>query len=496
MDDDSGARLNEELRATLAELRQIISQLREDLAKRDAENAELKRMLFGKRSERVVPIEREIKKATPETAPARQAATKERRTARARQKRELPEVEIVHPVSPAAEHCSRCGGNFRDLGDGDVSSEYEFVPGRFIRRKHIRKKRVCQCGCTIISADPPDRVADGVQYGAGLHAHVVVSKCCDSIPLYRQAKSLQRQGVPISDSSLGDMFHRAAEICRPLYDILLREIAASGYVNADETPLPVQSTGKTRRAFIWTFIGAGHVAFSFSPSRSGSTPASILAGNTGFLQVDAYGGYNGVCTPERWVRVGCLAHVRRYFFKAKETAPEAAQDALSRILSIYRVEYEAETLGIVGTDAHLELRQRKAKPILEAFQTWILQQQTAHTPKSPMGKAITYALNAWPTLLVYLSDAKLRPDNNAAERQLRAIALGRKNFLFVGSDVAGENLAVLQSLVATCCAHDVNPHSYLTDVLVRSRSHPASRARELLPDQWKRLFGGDAPSTT
>ncbi len=477
------AELVKSLQKTMEGLQQSLESLR-------AENAQLRGMLFGRRGEKIPPTEREVAKRQGDTQ-ARRDRTKAKRANAAQRRRELPEVEVVHPVAPEQENCPECHGAFRDLGEGEASSEIEYVPGRFVRRRHLRKKRVCRCGDTIVVAEAPARVADGVQYGPGLHAHVAVSKCADSLPLYRQSKRLKREGIDIGDSTLGDIFHRTAQCCEPLYDLVLEEVARSGHVNADETPIRVLaggSAGKTRRAYVWTFIGAGHVAFVYSPSRSGETPTTVLGAHRGFLQVDAYSGYNKVCTPAGWTRVGCLAHVRRYFFNALDTAPEAAKEAMERILAIYEVEYEAQLAGTVGTDAHRQLRQSKARPLFDALYAWLLEQKDHHPPKSPIAKAISYALSAWETLLVYLDHPDVRPDNNYAESALRAVALGRKNFLFVGNDDAGKSLAVLQTIVATCQAHDVNPQAYLADILIRSQTHPKSQKRDLLPDRWKELF--------
>lgn len=479
----------ETLTAQLAQRDDDLRERDEELRKRDHELEQLRRKLFGRNTEKMPPKERELAKS--DDPAARKARTKTRRDAAAQKKRELPQVEVIHEVPQEQEVCHACVGPFRDLGEGEISSEIEYVPGRFVKRRHVRKRRVCRCGDTIVVAPAPPRVADGVLYGPGIHARAVVAKCADSMPLERQSKALQRDGVDVSPSTLGDMFHRVADSCKPLYELVLDEIARSGRVNADETPVRVQAgRGKTRRSYMWTFIGAGHIAFHYSPSRSGQAPATILGAYTGLLQVDAYSGYNKVCTPSGWTRVGCLAHVRRYFFNALKTAPEAAEEAMKRILIIYRVEYEAENQGILGTDAHRVLRQAKSRPMLDAMQLWLRQQRDLHPPKSPMGKAISYALNAWPSLEVYLHNPAVKPDNNRAESALRAVALGRKNYLFVGSDEAGHNLAVLQTLVATCHAHGVNPEAYFADILIRVQHHPANRKRELLPDQWKKLFSG------
>lgn len=467
---------------------ETLHSLRDDLAKQKSENAELRRIAFGSRREKMPPKEREVAKRDSDVA-GKKLRAQARRQAALQRKRELPEVEIVHPVGVEQEQCPRCDGTFRDLGSGEESAEIEYVPARFVRRRHRRCKRVCRCGATIVVAPAPPRVADGVQYGPGLHAHVAVSKCADALPLYRQSKRLAREGVEISDSTLGDMFHRTAQCCEGLYKLLLGEVARSGQVNADETPMRVQGgLGKTRRAYVWTFVGGGHIAFIYSASRSSETPAAMLGAHRGLLQVDAYGGYNKVCVPAGWTRVGCLAHVRRYFFNALEIAPEAAQEAMDRILSIYDVEYEAERVGIVGTEAHRALRQTRARPLFDNWHAWLLDQKDRHPPKGPMGKAINYALTAWPTLLVYLDHPTLRPDNNVAESALRSIALGRKNFLFVGNDDAGRSLAILQTMVATCQAHGVNPQAYLADILVRSQD-ARHKKRDLLPDRWKILFG-------
>jgi transposase len=464
----------------------LIEQLQARIAQQEAEIAQLRRKVFGRSSERMPPPEQRAKIGDPEE---RERRRRERRAVNAEKKRELPVEQEVYEVPAECEQCPSCAGPFRDLGEGEVSSEIEYLPGRFVCRRRVRKKRVCRCGDTIIVADAPTRAADSVGYGPGFHAHVVVAKCCDSIPLYRLSKKLEREGCEVSDSTLGDVFHRSASICKPLYDLIVQEVAESGHVNADETPIRVQAQGKARRAYVWTFIGAGHVAFVFSPTRSGETPASVLGAQTGFLQVDAYTGYNRVCTPKGWTRVGCLAHVRRYFFEAQQTAPEAAGEAMRRISAIYEVEREARQAGMTGTAAHRELRQRDARPLFESLHTWLTQEQGCHVPKSPMGKAITYALNVWPTLLVQLDNPALALDNNAAERALRIVALGRKNFLFVGNDRAGESLAILQTMVATCKAHDVNPEAYLADILIRTQERSCKK-RDLLPDRWKILFSG------
>jgi len=319
-------------------------------------------------------------------------------------------------------------------------------------------------------------------------AHVVVSKCADSIPLYRQAKRYRREGVPIDRSTLLDLFHRTAELLSPLVARLLALVAEKEIVLADETTLRVQAKEKTRIAWLWSFIARDEfdkelVAYVFSKSRSGETPARVLEGTIGKLVVDGYTGYNRVTLPGARERAGCLAHLRRKFFDARNFSP-AAHRVLDLILEIYKVERAALDQEILGTPAHLAMRQARSQQVMDELKVLLLAEQPKHLPKGPMGEAVGYALSQWDALTLFLTDARLPIDNNASERALRIAALGRKNFLFVGHHEAGENLAGLYSLIATCEANGVNPIEYLTDVLIRVQTHPASRIDELLPHRW------------
>jgi transposase len=200
---------------------------------------------------------------------------------------------------------------------------------------------------------------------------------------------------------------------------------------------------------------------------------------------DAYSGYNKVTTPSGRERAGCLAHLRRRFFDAQSAAPEAAKTAMDFILDVYRIERAALDADLLGTPEHLEMRQTQSQAVMDEFKAWLVAEQGRHPPRGPMGEAINYALGNWAALTLFLTDPHLPIDNNASERALRVAALGRKNFLFVGTDEVGENLAGLYSLIATCEVNGVNPVAYLADVLLRVQKHPASRIDELLPHHWK-----------
>ncbi|MBA2660839.1 MAG: IS66 family transposase [Bradymonadaceae bacterium] len=490
LDDKSARALLMQLVMVVSMLRGLIEELRESLAAERHQREQLQRALFGPSSERLPPMQRLVTKHQKEQEGAeeraqRKAAAQKKREDNAQRRRDtLPSEIIDHPI--AATCCPSCQAPVTDAAQlaDEVSEEFEFVPASLVRREHHRKRRVCACN-TFLYGEPVARVADAVIYGPGLHAHVVVAKCADSIPIERLSKSFGRANSAISRSTLNELFHRVADLTSPLYERMLVRVAQSEHVSADETTLSVQQKGKCRTAWMWTFIGSNLVTYVFSASRSGQTPLDVLGQSTGTLQVDAYTGYNAVTCPEGRTRSGCWSHVRRKFFEALKTSPDEATYVLDQILAMYLVEYEAVDKNILGTEAHRILRRSKTGPLVEALFRWLEAQKGAHLPKGPLGRAIGYALNQRLTLSVFLDEAKVSLDNNLSERNLRLIALGRKNFLFVGHDEGGRNLAILQSLVSSCIANEINPQEYLADVIMRIQDHPRSAIDELLPDVWR-----------
>jgi transposase len=341
-----------------------------------------------------------------------------------------------------------------------------------------------------VTAPGKPKVIEQGHYGASLLSHLVVAKCVDSIPIYRLEKEFTRQGIPLARSTMNELFHRAADVLAPVSKRLLELIRQRELVQADETRMRVLDggDGKPRNGFIWTFLaaddkGATDIAYRFTASRSGETPREILGGTSGTLLVDAYSGYNSVAKVSTRERAGCHAHLRRYFHESLPTAP-GAQQAIDLILDLYRVEHEAKERSIVRSAEHLALRRAKSVPARERLKLWLDEQLPLHPPKSPIGIAIRYGLNHWDDLGRFILDACIPLDNNASERALRRVALGRKNFLFVADVSSGENIAGLYSVVATCEARGINPFEYLTDVIDRIGDHPASRLDELLPSAW------------
>jgi transposase len=394
-------------------------------------------------------------------------------------------------VPDAQRSCPKCGNDkLSALGDGRSTMVYEYVPAKLVRVEHVQEVLRCRCGGHVVTAPGAPKVVEQGRYGASFLAHLVVAKCVDSIPLYRIEKDFKRQGVPVSRSTMNELFHRAASLLRPLSTRLLDQVRTRPIVLADETRTRMLNggAGKPKNGFHWTFVaeddqGDPDVAFVFAADRSGETPRQVLGGTQGTLLCDAYSGYNSVADVSSRERAACHAHLRRYFHESLATAP-IAQQAIDLILELYRVEHDAKEQRIVGTDEHRTLRQQRAGPVRVRFKHWLDDQLARQTPKSPIGAAIRYALGHWDEFGRFLDDARIPLDNNASERALRRVALGRKNFLFVGDLDSGKNLAGLYSLVATCEARAINPFAYLADVLSRIGEHPQRGLDELLPAAW------------
>jgi transposase len=466
--------LQERQRTDAEDMLAITAQMRADAAQMRAEIDSLKRHVFGKRSEKMPPMSREAARA-----PSPQE-TREKRAARAAMKAKLVTEDVEHKVPDAKRACPACAKDAKPAGTKE-SIEIEYVHGFFRRRRHLRETVACTCGQYIITADAPARVFDRTQYGPGFVAHLCVQKCADSIPIYRIEKQFARLGIPIARSTMTDLFHRAGALLEPLVERIAALVKESDLVLADETSHRMQTTSK--KPYLWTFVASNLVLYRFAVDRSGDTPEAVLGDSKGILVVDAYSGYNAVTKPERRERAGCLAHARRKFFDASFLAPDAVV-ALDLIRDIYIVEREAKDAGVAGTDAHLAMRQARSAPLMDRLGVWITEQENRHLPKGPMGAAIRYARDNWTELTRFLRNSRIPPDNNRSEAALRVAALGRKNFLFVGHEDAGKNLANLYTLVSTCEANGVEPIAYLADVLMRVSTHPAARLDELLPHRW------------
>jgi transposase len=392
------------------------------------------------------------------------------------------ETEVIAVAVPnEARRCSSCGMDAdRPVGAGKTSTVYEYVSPHFRKRVYQRQTITCACGKHIVTAPAPDRVGDKTQYAPSFVAHVVVTKCADNRAQYNLSKEYGRAGIPISRSTINALFHRAASVLRPLALRLFARIAQTDLVLADETSMRMQNA--TKKAFMWAFVTERLIGYRFSTDRSGDTPHAVLGDSPGFLICDAYTGYNKLLSTGRRRRGGCLAHARRKIFDASEF-PETAE-ALDLIADIYHVENDAKAAGLLGSQAHKAMRQARSRPLFARLLIWARKQKAFHGPRTLVGRAARYILKNWRELGLFLRYPRIPPDNNRSEAALRRVALGRKTFLFVGKKEAGENLAVLYSLVASCELNGINPIAYLTDVLLKVDRHPAARIDELLPDAW------------
>ncbi|MBF5046400.1 IS66 family transposase [Aggregicoccus sp. 17bor-14] len=463
--------------------REEAEKLKDELGELRAQLEQLRRHVFGRKSEKMPPISEELRKERP--APSPEAVKKTRAVAREALAQSAITEVVHHRVPEEERRCPACGGrDLKPLGEGKKTVVYEYVPARLVKQVHVQETLACRCGAGVVTAAGAPKAVEGGHYGPGLIAHVVTAKVADSIPVYRQAKALRRAGIPLHRNTLGDLLHTAARQLAPLSARLLKLIAREDVVRADETYGRVLAEGKTRRGFLWTFRTRWLVGFRFSPTRSGETPREVLGETKGYLVVDGFTGYNAVTLPEGRVRVACWAHARRKFFDARTTAPAEVDAMLALIRALYRVEQEAKEAGVSGTPVHLQMRLHQSAAVLRDIDAWLAREAPLHPPKSPLGEAIRYTRGQWRALCRFLERADLPLDNNESERALRPAALGRKNYLFFGNDEAGEHLADLYALVATCEANGVDPQRYLTDVLVRIGTTRASRIDSLLPHRW------------
>jgi transposase len=397
----------------------------------------------------------------------------------------LKRERIVHDLKDEEKHCARCAQDLRRIGE-ETSERYEYVPASLTVVEETCLKYACRC--TVHTAGKPPQPIEKSIAGASLLAHVIVSKMADHLPLHRQEKMFERHGVDISRKTMCGWMGQCAGLLIPLYEAGKQVLFRSKVVGTDDTgvkvldrKLPFARTGR-----LWPYYGdAEHpvVLYDYTPTRERAGPEKFLAGYRGYLQADAYGGYDAFFkNPERGlIEVGCMAHTRRHFRKALDSDQARMGPALLLIAQLYRVEKRAR--GLAPAD-RLEMRKLEARPILDKLHQYLLDIQLEVLPKSPEGRAVRYALKNWTALTRYADDGNLDIDNNRTEQSIRGIAVGRANWLFFGSDVGGRTAAVLRSFVASCQRAGIDPYAWFKDVLRRVATHPINRIAELLPHCW------------
>ncbi|MGO9922989.1 MAG: IS66 family transposase [Isosphaeraceae bacterium] len=414
----------------------------------------------------------------------------------------LPRKTVLHDVPPEQRVCPDCGAERTCIGR-EVCEQLEFIHASFVVLEHIRPKYACQaCDANVVIADVlPEPIDKGLP-GPGLLAHIAVSKYGDHLPLYRLEGIVKRSGVELSRSTMCDWMAVVAELLTPIVKLMLSRILTSKVVQNDDTTVPVQDhTGKgIKTGRLWVSIGDHdhrYVVYRYTPDRSATGPEEIFKDFKGYLQADAYSAYDGLYKSGEIVEVGCMMHARRKFYEARTTDPPGSHQALAWISLLYDVEREAKEREPTDYEAFVALRHKmraeRSQPIFDRFHAWLEAELPKVLPQSPIAQAIRYALNHWEALKRPLEAGFLELDNGACERAFKPVALGRKNWLFAGSDKGGETAAVLMSLCTTCKNLEIDPQAYLRDVLDRISTHPARRIEELLPDRWQELRqAGDA----
>lgn len=532
-----------------AERQQFLEQLQQKGRQIDSLQHQLQyllRRLFGRSAEKIDPKQmvlfetllNQLASQTPAAPEIPEPAPAPRPSSNGHGRRklpsDLPRRKVIHDLPEEEKPCPCCG-KMRHVMGQEVSEQLDYVPAKLTVIEHVRLKYVCpaceqnasEAGPQIVTAEKPLSPIEKGLAAPGLLSYVIVSKYSDHLPLHRLEHILARHGIAIARSTMCDWAAQCAALLRPLYLRMIEEVLRSKVIHTDDTPVDVldRELDRTRTGRFWVYLGDPdhpYTVFAYTPSRSRDGPQQFLQGWSGFLQADAFGGYDGIYAGEAGghvTEVACWAHARRKFYDARNSDAATSTEALAYIRLLYDVEDEAkqqvdalepsEALGQASQAADANgsslaarraelirtLRQEKSALRLQQFKTWLESQQASRggpvLPKSPMGQAITYALNQWDALCVYTTDGDLAIDNNASENALRRVALGRKNWLFCGSDKGGDTAAVLFSLIATCQRHRVDPFVYLRDVLTRIAATPLDQIADFLPDRW----AGERPTT-
>jgi transposase len=460
------------------------------------EIAQLKKMIFAVKSERFVPAEGSEGQLSLELSAERMAAPamKAQQVAYTRIFNDPASIKVNHPARmPLPAHLERReivlepegADGLRKIGD-EVTEELEYEPGKLFVNRYVRPKYALADNTGIYIAPLVDRPLPKAIAGPGLLTQILIDKYVDHLPLHRQQERFKREGVNIPYSTITDWVEASSKLITPLYEALKKEVIASDYLHADETPLKVldkDKKGETHRGYYWVYHSSLEdlVLFDYQPGRGREGPMQILKDFRGHLQTDGYSAYNIFEERKEVTLLHCMAHARRKFFEAQESDPVRAGYVLQQIQQLYIIEEGAKNLS---PEERQNLRQRQSLPILQSLGSWMKQIYTEVLPKSVIGKALAYSIQRWHALSLYVTDGRLNIDNNPVENSIRPVALGRKNYLFAGSHEAAQRSAMLYSLLGTCKLHDVNPFTWMKDVLTRIPAWPVNKVHQLLPHHW------------
>jgi len=404
----------------------------------------------------------------------------------------LPRERVVHP---AASECPCCGGHLRKLGE-DITETLELVPAQWKVIQHVREKFSCRACETITQAPAPSHPISRGRAGPQLLAQVLFAKYRAHLPLNRQSDIYAKEGIDLDVSTLADWVGACAATLMPLVDEIEKHVLAGERIHADDTTVPVLAKGKCTTGRLWTYVrddgpfggkAAPAALFHYSPDRGAIHPEKHLANYAGIMQADAYSGYNGLYAagrkPGAIVEAACWAHGRRKFFELAELQKALlAIEAVRRIDELFAIERE---INGCPPEQRRAVRQDRSKPLVDAYEKWLREERRKLSSKNPVAKAMDYSLKRWAAFARFLDDGRICLSNNAAERAVRGIAVGRKNWTFCGSDAGGRRAAAIYTLIETCKLNDVDPRAWLADVLARLPDHPARQITELLPWNWK-----------
>lgn len=465
--------------------------LRRENAYLKQELAELKRLIFGKKSERFVapdPSQISLFELESEEAPEARTEVIERKVSGSAQKpvrkelpAHLPRIERV--LEPQGVDLANA------VKIGEFITEYlNYVPARIFVDRIVRPKyKLADNSIVIADLEDAQPIAKS-NVGAELLAHLLISKYCDHLPLYRIVKMLKRDGIDMAESTVNGWAQDGMKLLKPLFEHLQIKVNAAAYLQADETPIAVLESvkpGSTHKGYYWVYHAPNEsiISFQYHKSRSGDAVKEHLKNFKGFLQSDGYAGYNQFDAHPDVQLLACMSHARRKFFVAKENDPERANQALELFGVLYQIEQQARQEHM-NAEQRLKLRQEQSVAAMQDLKKWLQSQQTQVLPKSAIGEAILYTLRLWDRLMVFTENGELEIDNNLIENKIRPVALGRKNYLFAGSHDAATRAGSLYSFMAMCQLHDVNPLHWLTYVLKKINNHSIQQLDELLPKNW------------
>jgi transposase len=454
---------------------------------------QLKKMIFGSKSERFTPVSTDPQQMALFDVPAQDVEpTKEQitytRTKAAEEKKQpvrselpahLPRVERVIEVEDLPEGAKR-------IGD-EVSEYLEYESAKLFVVKIIRPKYVVAStdeSTTIAIASMPELPLPKSNAGPGLLGHLMISKYVDHLPFYRQVQMLKRMGVTLAESTISGWFKGTCELLEPLYGTLVEMLLKTDYLMADETPIPVLTNdkpGSTHKGYYWVYADPVQkmAVFDYHSSRGREGPRTFLQSFSGYLQTDGYTAYNDLSNPNITL-LACMAHARRKFKQAEGNDPVRAEAALKMFQQLYAIERSIKEAQMDDNKTH-EYRLEHSQPILSELKTWLDNNIMEVAPAGAISKAIAYTLNLWPRLMRYLEQGRFHIDNNLIENTIRPVALGRKNYLFAGSHDAAQNAAMFYSLMSTCKLNDVNPEQWLQKILSEIKTYPKEKLHELLP---------------